>query len=480
MRRLIILSTSLLLLFTSCTKNLELRIDDLDKRITELETQVQELNSNIRSINAILNSVKLNDCITGVTVLENNVGYTVNFQKLGSFTIYHGKDVSVPKVGTKRDTDGQYYWTIQYGNNPVEFLLDENGYQVSAVGNVPLIKIQDGDFYVSYNGANGDWEYLGRAQGANGDEIFQNVEVAGDYVIFEMSNGQTFKIPTSKLVQSLNLTSLTISQSLESLSSLVEHLGQSSHYVISVEDLVINGEVSGSIVTMSDGTSFTVKDWIDQDGPCISAEKGPQDSVYYWAIVQTGQDLQWIFDEDGNRVAATSTHLEIPTVTAVRDTIDNVFYWGVVAQGDTTLMMDGLGNKLVAKYISDDFKLFRSINNTSPEYLVLILADGTTIMVPKQYAINFNTDSLFLDAAVDTSVNYIIYGIDNAAKYNLITQGDLTASLAPNYSIIGEGKINISTGEGFDGNGKVVLMVYAGHDSSKIMMKTINVAWKED
>ena len=157
-----------------------------------------------------------------------------------------------------------------------------------------------------------------------------------------------------------------------------------------------------------------------------------------------------------------------------------MLFRSVVAQGDTTLMMDGLGNKLVAKYISDDFNLFRSISNTNPEYLVLTLANGTTIKIPKQYAINFNTDSLFLDAAVDTSVNYIIYGIDNAAEYNLIPQGDLTASLAPNDSIIGEGNINISTGEGFDGNGKVLLMVYAGHDSSKIMMKTINVAWKED
>ena len=73
-------------------------------------------------------------------------------------------------------------------------------------------------------------------------------------------------------------------------------------------------------------------------------------------------------------------------------------------------------------------------------------------------------------------MEYHVYGADSGMDYNLITQGDLTATRAADPDVLGSGKITIKTGSTFSGNGKVVLLVTAGNGSTTTMVKSITVA----
>ena len=219
------------------------KINDHEDRISRLEEMCREMNTNIASLQTLVEAMQNGDYITGVTPITENgetVGYTITFGKGDSITIYNGKDGEngkdgvgsewVPIIGVQQHTDGNYYWTING-----EWLLDDQGNMVKAAGTdgkdgedgkdgvdgedgkdgadgangkdgkdgiTPKLKIENDYWYVSYdNGAT--WSQLGKATGADGNNgsgsnsIFTNVEVTKDGVIFYLSDGSTFTVPTS-------------------------------------------------------------------------------------------------------------------------------------------------------------------------------------------------------------------------------------------------------------------------------------------
>ena len=129
-------------------------------------------------------------------------------------------------IGVAQDTDGIYYWTVD-GN----WLLDENGQQVKAVGTdgqngsngqdavTPQLKIESDKWWVSYdNGAS--WTEIGQATGAegpqgpqgeqgpqgpqgesgkDGDSFFQGVDASDpDYVNLTLTDGTVIQLPKYK------------------------------------------------------------------------------------------------------------------------------------------------------------------------------------------------------------------------------------------------------------------------------------------
>ena len=92
---------------------------------------------------------------------------------------------------------------------------------------------------------------------------------------------------------------------------------------------------------------------------------------------------------------------------------------------------------------------------------------------------SLSTESISLKPGASKDVTFRVYGIDVYARYNVITQGALTATTSIYTDDPGTGKIAIKAAAGFTGNGKVMLVVSAGNGSTKTMVKTINVA-KED
>lgn len=134
---------------TSCYDDTGLReqLADHEQRIQTLETLCRQMNTNITSLQAIVDALQQNDYIKSVTpVQEGNevIGYTIEFVKNGSITIYHGKngqngadgqdgapgqDGHTPVIRVQQDADGKYYWTLDG-----EWLLDADGNKVPTTG----------------------------------------------------------------------------------------------------------------------------------------------------------------------------------------------------------------------------------------------------------------------------------------------------------------------------------------------------------
>ena len=214
---------------------------------------------------------------------------------------------------------------------------------------------------------------------------------------------------------------------------------------------------------------------MDTNVPMISAEKGEGDEVYYWAVIYSDGTLEWIRDKQGRRVAATAETVEIPTVVPLLDTTENVYYWNSIFAGDTTYVKDTHGNKVIASSAIGEFAAFRSLDNGNPEYLKLILANGSVYMIPKAYTLSLSDETISLAPGAQKAVTYRVYGADASAKYTLLTQGAVSAWRTANVGDVGSGTLTIKAEDTFSGNGKVLLLVSAGNGSIKTVTKTINV-----
>ena len=322
MKKKIILAILVMAVLTGCTREYIERLESLDEQVSLLEEQLKKQNETIAGLYTVLLAYNSRDFITGITQLPDNGGYAIHFDHLGDIVIYHGTDAHVPRVGIKRNTtDGNYYWTIQYGNGEAEFIINDTGNMIPAVGLVPLLKIENGKFYISYDSRK-TWQYLGDADGVNGDSIFEQIQVTDDYVTFVTAD-ELFKIPTYKLVQNLYQNATTESQNLSSFSKLINDLVGTAVYVTSVKNLTSDGKVIGSEITLSNGNTFVVKDWVSTQSPSIVPKKGNGDEVFYWAKVFSDGSYEWIRDGEGNRVAALGKQVEIPIVIPVMDPSDN-------------------------------------------------------------------------------------------------------------------------------------------------------------
>lgn len=123
------------------------QLADHEQRIQTLEKLCRQMNTNITSLQAIVDALQQNDYIKSVTPVQEGsevIGYTIEFVKNGSITIYHGKngqngadgqdgapgqDGLTPVIGVQKDADGKYYWTLDG-----EWLLDAAGNKVPTTG----------------------------------------------------------------------------------------------------------------------------------------------------------------------------------------------------------------------------------------------------------------------------------------------------------------------------------------------------------
>ena len=232
-------SIALFIVLSGCDvtfEDLNRRIDGLEDRIEALEELCAQINTNIASLQVLVNAVQGNDYITSVTPIvegEDTVGYTITFTKSGPVTIYHGRngedgqdgkdglngqdgqdgqDGHTPQIGVAQDTDGLWYWTLDGS-----WMLDGNGDKIPAQGRdgadgadgedgadgvngadgadgvTPLLKIEDGYWYVSYDGGE-TWTNLGEAQADGEQSIFADVTYDVDNVYFKLVNGETLTV----------------------------------------------------------------------------------------------------------------------------------------------------------------------------------------------------------------------------------------------------------------------------------------------
>ena len=199
------------------------QLSDHESRLKELERLCSQANTNIQALQTIVSALQEKDYVTGVApIMEGDevLGYTIIFSKSGAVTIYNGKDGKdgyVPVLGVKQEGE-DWYWTVDG-----EWLTDADGNKVrasakdgqdgkpgvdgkpgndGAAGVTPTLKIEDGCWYVSYDGGK-TWESesLGQATGDKGDSMFEEVTYDEDYLYITMSDGQQLVLPRTSVSQ---------------------------------------------------------------------------------------------------------------------------------------------------------------------------------------------------------------------------------------------------------------------------------------
>ena len=188
------------------------------KAFQELEAMVNGMNADLLALQAVVEALQDNDYVTGIIpIMENGkeVGYTICFENGEPINIYHGrdgqdgtpghdgedgKDGYTPSIGVGKDSDGVYYWTLDG-----EWMLDDSGNKIPCTGTyghdgidavVPRLKIDNGYWYVSYDGGK-TWETepLGPTSGTGGNAFFTEVGYDEDYLYLTFSDGQEVKLP---------------------------------------------------------------------------------------------------------------------------------------------------------------------------------------------------------------------------------------------------------------------------------------------
>ena len=222
----ILLSALTLLTVVACSKfddsEIWSELNDHEERIVKLETLCNQMNTNITSLQTIIIALQNNDYVTNIAPIKEGskeIGYTINFAKSGSITIYHGldgkdgengkdgingQDGDASVISVKQDTDGTWYWTL----NGV-WLFDESGNKIPTTGQsgkdgkdgengtdgiTPQLKIEDSYWLISYD--NGQtWDRLGKAVGEDGkagDSFFKSVIQDDENVYITLADGTEF------------------------------------------------------------------------------------------------------------------------------------------------------------------------------------------------------------------------------------------------------------------------------------------------
>ena len=179
-------------------------INDLKSRMAALEKQCKNMNENLTSLQAIVNASQKQDGIVSVTDLPDGQGYSVKFVSGKVIYLYNGTNgtgSSTPKISVRQDSDGIYYWTV----DGEWLIVDGKKVRASATDGkdavTPQFKIEDGFWYVSYDGGN-SWSKLGKATGDDGkdsDGFFKSVTVEDGYAVFVMNDSEqtTLRIPVA-------------------------------------------------------------------------------------------------------------------------------------------------------------------------------------------------------------------------------------------------------------------------------------------
>ena len=291
-----------------------------------------------------------------------------------------GVDGQTPVIGIKQDTDGIYYWTLNGS-----WLLSD-GQKVKAVGTdgakgeqgeagpqgpqgeqgiagidgiTPQLKIVDGRWFISYD-KGVTWEDVGQATGdqgpqgdkgdqgdqgetgpqgpqgeqgvqgeqgkpgVSGDSMFTDINYSNnDYVIFTLSNGEQFKIPTWSAFEALKKECEQMNANIVALQTVVSAL-ENKDYVTGVTPIYEGVNEIGYIINFSKSGKVTIyhgKDGekgeqgdkgetgdkgdkgeagVDGQTPVIGI-KQDTDGIYYWTL-----NGSWLLS-DGQKVKAVGT-----------------------------------------------------------------------------------------------------------------------------------------------------------------------------
>jgi len=467
------------LLSTGCYDDFYDKLDELEGRVDELTLLCEKLNGELAAVKALVEVIDSQDMVTGVTEIRSGTtitGYKVNFVKHESITITNGTSGLLPIVSSREDSsDGNYYWTVQYGDEYWEWLLAPDGSKMLAIGVLPQITIRNGYFYVTTDGKN--WIELGKADGENGDQMFQSVTSYEDYVVIRLTNGQALKIPTYNAYLSLKNELDKINDLAETQYELVNATRKRLTWITGIKPIITDGDTTGLTVSLSNGKSLSIHDWTSSLSPSIFIKKHA-DGHLYWAYSIGDSGDMWVLSADGEKIPAESEQAEVPQLAITRDS-DGQFYWSVTTKDSTEFLRTMVSGEWAPRAIDSVKSIFSAVNNYS-DSLVVVLKDNTRFVLPKEYTVSFSdTAGNTIDGEISMQPSeaftllYQANGPD--VEVSLLAQGGFYADLRTLDS--GQSCIVIRSPGSFTSSSGKVMAVFTFHTSTTpvTVIKTINI-----
>lgn len=185
-------------------------------------------------------------------------------------------------------------------------------------------------------------------------------------------------------VENLSKRVAAINENIASLQTMADKY-KSYIYVTNYRPVYSGKDIIGYTIIFSDGTTITLNNGVTKDDPIIGLQLG-EDGMYYW-IITVGGKTDFIYDETGQKVAATVASPIMKIVDGVwQVSFDNGYIW-----------------QKFDKAQAEDGKSFVDSIVTKGNYVYLYLVSGRTVSFPT-YSLyeEYNSQLTALNANIET------------------------------------------------------------------------------
>jgi regulator of extracellular matrix RemA (YlzA/DUF370 family) len=390
MKRFSILSLLLLavLLPVGCHTQIDSDIRVLERRIDKLEQRCNDMNTTLSGIKTMLDNLNKYEFITDIKAFYSNgvvAGYTISFTHSDPIVLYNGTDAETPILGVKKGEDGVWYWSVRYpSQSEATFVTDNFGIRIPTDAGSPLIKIENGHWMVSYD--KGEiWHDLGRATGEDGASFFSSVVDKGDYILFNLLNGTTIEAPTWASFEKLQEKCRKTNENVENFTKLVKELTEKV-YVQDMVPIQSSGDIIGFTLRLSNGKSYSFYDGQGTNVPVIGARSVTGSDALYWTIRYGNDPIQWILDENGDKIQANAPEGQTPIISLRQVAGDPAWYWAVAyGDGEPVFLLHD-GQKVAASVVVPETVVQRVVH-VSDDMVRITVAEGLSALIPLQKAI---------------------------------------------------------------------------------------------
>lgn len=371
------------LLSGGCHQDIDDRIEQLKSDVAALETQVASLNENTAALSGLVSALEKNDHITSIRPwsLLDMTGYLISFSSGTTLRLRNGTDGVSPIVGVRyNESYDAYYWTIQWGpDGNAVWMTDGAGRRVRATSWVPQLKIEEGLWWYSFDGTYWNKTGWGAAQGQTGSSFFSSIDTSDPYyVTFTLADNTRFQLPTQQAVDELGAQCDELNKSFWTYTDLIRNT-DSSIFVKSVVAFEENG-ISGSRITLENGRVLTIRNGLDKRDSVLLSARAYTDGKSYWVFrSRSEEEYQWLRYQ-GQMVCLTQE--SVTPHIGIIDSLGQLYFTVAYGEGPSEMMRDSEGNAVAATgHVVPDF--FTAADLSNPSFVVLTLADGTEIRLPR-------------------------------------------------------------------------------------------------
>ena len=157
-----------------------------------------------------------------------------------------------------------------------------------------------------------------------------------------------------------------LNTNINSLQTILEAL-QTNDYVTDIVKIMEDGVEVGYSITFAKSGTVTIYHGTNGSAPKVGIQKA-SDGQYYWT-----SDGEWLTDDDGEKIPATVQDPEAGYITPLFRIAEGVWY----------ISFDNGSTWRQIEYEEEPEPLFLDIDATNEDYVILTLADGSQIKLPK-------------------------------------------------------------------------------------------------